>query len=152
MKSVKVLMVAFLVVVLALASTISVGAVQGNNTGIEYPPIMPDDGYQDGYWNVGKTKLSAAFAYSGDQDISSYKVIPDPGKGKRVIEYVFVGDAPTKVCFPIKIGSTTKIYFENPNTNEWVQPGLRTKNEIHFSVKYRCADAIANGYYGLIGK
>jgi len=149
-----IILFAFAAVLVAIsANSALAGEGIGNDPGLTMPPAIPDDGFIDGTWNTGKTKLSSPFAYSGNQDVDvdiTYISYPDPGKGKTVFHYIFVADAPTKACFPVQLGSRTYVYFDHPIRDEWVK--LKTKTEIHHHVKYRCAEVPANGYYGLIGK
>ncbi len=150
MKKQKILVITVVAILLTLLMTISALAY-GNDPDLTTPPAVPDFGFNDGYWNTGKTKLSSPFSYNGDQDVTVKTTnYPYPGKGQTVYHYIFVGDAPTKVCFPAELGATTNVFYHHQIRDEWVK--LRTFKEIHHSVKYRCAEAPAVGFYGLIGK
>jgi hypothetical protein len=139
-----------LVVLITLVST-SVALAEGNVDEPVIPPKLPTGDFDDDYFNIGKTKLSSPFAFSFQQTLLSTDGLPLVGN-KVAFYYAFVGGAPTKACFPQIFGTTTKVYGFNPNTWQWIQPGMLTKTEIHDGIKYRCTEVVSNGFYGLLGK
>lgn len=149
MNKVKLTVFISLIVGIILLATTLVLAV--GNDGPVIGPRLPAGEYDDDYYNVGKTKLSSPFAFSFQQTLLSTDGLPDPGKGKAVYYYAYVGGAPTKACFPHIFGSSSKVYGLSTVLWKWVQPGLQTKTEIYDSIKYRCAEITSNGFYGLIG-
>lgn len=150
MKNIKRVAFISLIIAITLISTTIVLA-DGNEDGPVMPPRLPVGSFDDDYFNVGKTKLSSPFAFSFQQTLLSLDGLPDPGKGKSVYYYAYVGGAPTKACFPQIFGSTTKVYGLSTVLWQWVQPGMTTKTEIYDGIKYRCAEITSNGFYGLIG-
>ena len=149
MKKVKIVVLFSLIFIIILVGTTVVLAA--GNDGPVMPPRLPAGAFDDDYFNVGKTKLSSPFAFSFQQILLSTEGLPDPGKGKAVYYYSYIGGAPTKVCFPHIFGSSSRVFGLSTVLWKWVQPGLATKTEIYDSIKYRCAEVTSNGFYGLIG-
>jgi len=147
----KIRLVVFLSIVFVMLFSTTFVLADGNVGGPVIPPRLPQGSFDDDYFNVGKTKLSSPFAFNLQQILLSTDGLPDPGKGKAVFYYTYVGVAPTKVCFPHIFGSTTRVYGNNTVGWKWVQPGMQTKTEIYDSIKFRCTEIVSPGFYGLIG-
>ena len=148
-----------LVFVLTLIIVTNVSAVgpifdsvdKGPVIGHTIAPVVPPD---PGTSNL-TGRRNAALPFTGDEIPN--ELILDPANApdaspQDIFWYMTVGDSPTQVCFPAPGCATTRVYFENPNTGQWVMPGLATTSETYKGVVYRCAEAIANGNYGLVGK
>lgn len=152
MKKVKFTVFLSLIFVLVLLGTTVVLAAGTGNIGAPVaPPKLPEGGYDDDYYNVGKTKLSSPFAFNLQQTLLPLDGLPDPGGGKEVYYFAFISGSPTKACFPQIFGSTTKVHGLSTVLWKWVNPGMATKTEIYDSVKYRCVEISSDGFYGLIG-
>lgn len=147
----KVRLILFLSILFVTLFSATIVLADGNVGEPVIGPKLPQGDYDDDYFNVGKTKLSSPFAFNFQQVLLSTAGLPDPGKGKSVFYYTYIGVAPTKVCFPHIFGSTTKVYGNNTVGWQWVKPGMQTKTEIYDGIKYRCANITSPGFYGLIG-
>ncbi len=143
--------VVILSLIFALILICTTAVLAAGNDGPVIPPKLPEGGYDDDYYNVGKTKLSSPFAFSFQQTLLPLDGLPDPGKGKAVYYFAYISGSPTKACFPQIFGSTTKVHGLSTVLWQWVQPGMMTKTEIYDSIKYRCAEITNDGFYGLIG-
>ena len=141
----------FIIIIVSVVFIVSTAVLAAGNDGPVMPPRLPAGAFDDDYFNVGKTKLSSPFAFSFQQTLLSTEGLPDPGKGKAVYYYAYVGGAPTKVCFPHIFGSSSRVYGLSTVLWKWVQPGMTTRTEIYDSIKYRCTEVVSNGFYGLIG-
>ena len=159
MKKAKILIFVSLIFVLTLVAVPGAWAAEGNGT-VPTLPVEPGGGpfpESKGFdavpqneaepWATSDDPLVCNPTFNLWDDLTA---APDPLAGKWLFGYGWLSCAPATVCFPVESGYATKIYYYSPSYG-WVTPGLPTSTMTVGTVKYRCADAPAPGYYGLMG-